>query len=174
MSTSKRVKQIVAENNTRGQQPKSKPALTDLSVELMLEQRWLEAGVWGTPKPTVQAIEAAQELDALANGHDPLAELGTADIAIIRFLSPTLDQQINEIGGSLTGMSIMEELRDDYWYWRVPPHREGTPIGAYELRPCPAAAPMLLSPEQLVTRKRKEMLDLRAQNDRALARLLSR
>jgi len=166
MSDSKQVKQAVANNNTIGKGPKAPH--NEMAVELVLEQRWLEDGVWSKATPTLNSVLGADDINAL-----PMDELKPADVEIVRLLQPSLDDQLDRVGSSLTGESIMAELHVDRLAGRIKPFVEGEPIGAYKLRPEPKPAPELRTPERIASDKRQEMLALRAKNDRAMARLLA-
>jgi hypothetical protein len=52
-----------------------------------------------------------------------------ADLDIEHFLHPMVDGQITRPGSSLTGLSIREELADEYLTGKVRPFVEGEPIG---------------------------------------------
>jgi hypothetical protein len=145
--------------------PRTIPART-----LVLEQRWLESGDWATKTPTLNEQLSAEEM----NRPSGLPELKPADHEVVMLLQPSLESQLNRSGSSLTGQSIMEEIHVARLAGKLRPYSGREDIGAYKKREPNRPAPMLLSPERIAQDRRKEMLELRAANDRALARLLDR
>ena len=166
MSTSKDVQKGIDNVHTAEgpHQPHTKAAL-----ELNAEQRWLERGIWARKTARVadlNGIDADTEVEQI--------ELAPADVELLHFTMPTLDAQLNKPGSSLTGMSIMEEIQSDRMHGKLRPYTKVEPIGAYERRePNSPARPVNTDPNNQAELNRKEMLVLRAANDRAMERVLN-
>jgi hypothetical protein len=91
------------------------------------------------------------------------------DIEFALVMHPELEAQLTRPGSSLTGNSILREVHEDRLLGKIAPFTPG-PIGAYSRRPAPVLYTLSNWPELA----RKEMLELRAKNDAALAALEAR
>lgn len=88
-------------------------------------------------------------------------------------MSPDVTMQLNQVGSSLTGMSIMEEITEDRLHGKLRPFIEGEPIGCIQHWPRDSA-PMLKTEVDLYNDRQKVMLELRAKNDAAMDAFLRR
>lgn len=86
-------------------------------------------------------------------------------------LTPMVNEQLNQIGSSLTGLSIMEEIQMDRLAGKLRPFVEGEPIGACHNGPKRGPAPSLTTHNKIMDERQKELRERQKTNDRTLARL---
>lgn len=100
-----------------------------LRIKLLAEAREQERNSQSHKTPASHSSWGDREED------DGLStpELSQHDLDSERFLHPSIDEQLNSPGSSLTGLSIREELADEYLMGKVAPFVEGTPIGTIPL-----------------------------------------
>ena len=86
---------------------------------------------------------------------------------------PEAWQQLGSMGSSLTGYSVIEEIREDRMLGKLRPFVEGEPIGAIHYHECKPAPP-LRTPEQIKEEEREALRERQKRNDRTLAKLARR
>jgi len=134
----------------------------------------------GLTPETIQLLREAKAHDAkdfavptqrtsTGSGGDAFEE-PAVDVFGSAFLAPTVEEQMNTPGSSLTGRSIIEELTEDRMNGKVAPFVSG-PIGAYVRTP--KKKPLTDRQVQQIHNKWREqeraiMLALRAKNDAAM------
>lgn len=85
--------------------------------------------------------------------------------------NPSVLMQMNQIGSSLTGRTIMEEIQSDRMNGKLRPFVEGEPIGKIQKHKRGPAKP-LKTRNEIMDDRRNELRERQQQNDATLDRLL--
>jgi hypothetical protein len=101
-------------------------------------------------------------------------ELSPHDLMTEMTLAPSVTDQLNKTGSSLTGFTIMEEINEARLRGTLETFVEGTPIGACHNGPRPCPAPALKSHNEIMDDRQRELRQRQARNDRTLDRLEGR
>jgi hypothetical protein len=132
----------------------------------------VEQGNFGQKTPAATTFDDVESDDDAG----PMPDLAPADVEVVHFLCPSIDEQLDKPGSSLTGRSIMEEITEMYLNKTLRPFVEGEPIGCIpstkkkrEKQPTEARARMITG-----QRRQDAMLRLRVKNDRMLKGLEGR
>lgn len=88
-------------------------------------------------------------------------------------LHPEVQEQLNSVGSSRTGYSIMEEIHSDRQAGKLRPFVEGEPIGTIKYHERKAAKP-LMSAAQIKEEERAALRERQRRNDAKLAKLARR
>jgi len=159
-------------NSFRGSKTRERRLSTRelLAWQMRLEQRRMERLDFAVKTPKHQPFDATGEGGEEEEESSLVGDPGPTDIAMQNLLCPSIDDQLSRSGSSLTGFSIMEEIHEAKMLGTLQPHVEGTMIGAIQsYSRCPVD--QLASCNEIMEGRRKEMLGLRARNDRALEQL---
>lgn len=142
-----------------------KPTRSDMAKQLRIETSQRERGdfVKKTQVPPTDADERYMS-DADADEGGPGGAWGQ---------QPDAALQMTQMGSSLTGYSVMEEITEDRLNGKLRPFIEGEPIGMIQKHD-PKPAPMLKSKARIKEDERTEMLAMRKRNDTALDKLARR
>jgi len=87
--------------------------------------------------------------------------------------SPDVLSQLNQIGSSLTGLTIMEEIQIDRVTGKLRPFVEGEPIGVIQYHKR-GPAPALKTRNDIMDDRQQELRTRQRRNDATLARLRQR
>lgn len=139
-------------------------AATEEAARLRAETAVREAGKFGKKKGAAPTDDSDLYMDDEALTNLPVSTQGQECDA---------SMQLNQIGTSLTGLSIMEEIQNDRNAGRVRPFVEGEPIGRIQQH-VRKPAPMLMTRNEVMDERQKELRARQRRNDATLAKMLRR
>jgi hypothetical protein len=101
------------------------------------------------------------------------AEMMDLNAVPIQSMHPEVLMQLNDIGSSLTGLTIMEEIQIDRMMGKLRPFVEGEPIGVIQHHKR-RAAPAHKTRNDIMDDRQKELRERQRRNDATLARMKER